>query len=57
MPGVTASYALGYLADYPAWPVRVEHQGEHRELMLVLEQAGFKVLRNHLAMRRKIGDH
>ena len=49
-------YALGYLADYPAWPVRVEHQGEHRELMLALEQAGFRVLRNHLAMRRKIGD-
>jgi ribosomal protein S18 acetylase RimI-like enzyme len=50
------AYALGALADYPAWPVRVEHQGEHRELISALEQAGFRVVRNHLAMRRKIGE-
>lgn len=48
------SYALAFLAEYPRWPVRVEHQGEHRELVQALEAAGFRVMRNHLAMRYKI---
>jgi GNAT superfamily N-acetyltransferase len=48
------SYALSFLSEYPRWPVRVEHQGEHRELVQALEAAGFRVLRNHLAMRYKI---
>lgn len=48
------SYALAFLAEYPRWPVRVEHQGEHRELVQALEAAGFRVVRNHLAMRYKI---
>jgi hypothetical protein len=48
------SFALSYLAEYPRWPVRVEHQGEHRELIWALEAVGFRVLRNHLAMRFKI---
>jgi hypothetical protein len=34
--------------------VRVEHQGEHCELVQALEAVGFRVLRNHLAMRYKI---
>lgn len=49
------NHALSFLSDYPRWPVRVEHQGEHRELIQALETAGFRVLRNHLAMRYKIG--
>ncbi len=49
-------FAMGYLSDYPAWPVRVEHPGEHVELMAALDQVGFCVVRNHLAMRRKIND-
>ncbi|HSN76857.1 MAG TPA: GNAT family N-acetyltransferase [Anaerolineae bacterium] len=49
-----AGFALSFLAEYPRWPVRVEHQGEHRELVQVLEAIGFRVLRNHLAMRYKI---
>jgi hypothetical protein len=36
--------------------VRVEHQGEHAELMAALNQVGFRVVRNHLAMRRKMSD-
>jgi ribosomal protein S18 acetylase RimI-like enzyme len=48
------SYALSFLSEYPRWPVRVEHQGEHRELVQALEAVGFRVLRNHLAMRYKI---
>lgn len=47
-------YALLFLADYPGWPVRVEHQGEHRELVQALEAAGFRMVRNHLAMRFKL---
>ena len=47
-------YALMFLADYPSWPVRVEHQGEHRELVQALEAAGFRMVRNHLAMRQKL---
>lgn len=49
-------YALAFLSDYPRWPARVEHQGEHRELVQALEAAGFRVLRNHLAMRCQIGN-
>lgn len=49
------NHALSFLSGYPRWPVRVEHQGEHRELIQALETAGFRVLRNHLAMRYKIG--
>jgi hypothetical protein len=48
------SYALSFLSEYPRWPVRVEHQGEHRELVQALEAVGFRVLRNHLAMRYKM---
>jgi ribosomal protein S18 acetylase RimI-like enzyme len=48
------SYALAFLTEYPRWPVRVEHQGEHRELVQALEASGFRVMRNHLAMRYKI---
>lgn len=47
-------FALSFLAEYPRWPVRVEHQGEHSELVQALEAVGFRVLRNHLAMRHKI---
>jgi hypothetical protein len=36
--------------------VRVEHQGEHRELVRALEEAGFRTLRNHLAMRCKVSN-
>jgi ribosomal protein S18 acetylase RimI-like enzyme len=48
-------HALAFLSAYPRWPVRVEHQGEHRELVQALEEAGFRTLRNHLAMRCKVG--
>lgn len=51
-PGLV-SHALAFLSDYPRWPVRVEHQGEHQELVQELQQVGFRVVRNHLAMRRK----
>ncbi len=51
---ILASYALSFLSEYPGWPVRVEHQGEHRELIQALEGVGFRVLRNHLAMRYKV---
>lgn len=47
-------YALSFLAEYPRWPIRVEHQGEHCELVEALEAVGFRVVRNHLAMRYKI---
>jgi len=47
-------YALMFLADYPSWPVRVDLQGEHRELVQALEAAGFRTVRNHLAMRFKL---
>lgn len=47
-------YALSFLAEYPRWPVRVEHQGEHRDLIAALEAAGFRAVRNHLAMRYKL---
>ncbi len=47
-------FALSFLAEYPHWPVRIEHQGEHRELVQALEAAGFRMVRNHLAMRYKI---
>ncbi len=50
------SHALSFLAGYPRWPVRVQHQGEHRELIQALEAAGFRIVRNHLAMRCKIGN-
>lgn len=49
-------FAMQTLAGYPAWPVRVDHQGEHTEMMAALERAGFRVVRNHLAMRRKISE-
>jgi ribosomal protein S18 acetylase RimI-like enzyme len=48
------SFAMSFLAEYPRWPVRIEHQGEHRELVQTLEAAGFRILRNHLAMRYKV---
>ncbi len=47
-------YALSFLAEYPNWPVRVEHQGEHRALIEALEAAGFRTVRNHMAMRFKL---
>lgn len=47
-------YALAFLADYPRWPVRVEHQGEHHALVEALQAVGFRVVRNHLAMRYKL---
>lgn len=47
-------YALAFLADYPPRPVRVDHQGEHLELMSALQDAGFRMVRNHLAMRRRV---
>lgn len=49
-------FALGKLASYPPWPVRIEHQGEHTQMMAALARSGFQVVRNHLAMRRKISE-
>ena len=46
--------ALTFLRDYPRWPVRVEHSGDHREMREAFQAAGFRVVRNHLAMRRKM---
>lgn len=48
------AYALSFLSDYPRWPVKVEHQGEHHELIAALQEAGFRVARNHLAMRQTL---
>jgi ribosomal protein S18 acetylase RimI-like enzyme len=47
-------YALSFLSEYPRWPVRVEHQGEHGELVEALQAAGFRMVRDHLAMRYKV---
>lgn len=49
-----AAYALQTLQEFPPWPIRVEHQGEHREMIEGLQQAGFRLVRNHLSMRRKL---
>jgi len=54
LEGKLVAFALNYLADYPRWPIRVEHQGEHVEMMDALANAGFRVVRNHLSMRLKI---
>ena len=48
------SYALGFLKDYRRWPVRVEHPGEHLEMVEALDAAGFRLVRNHLSMRKKL---
>jgi ribosomal protein S18 acetylase RimI-like enzyme len=48
------AYAMHWLADYPRWPVRVEHQGEHHQLIEALQEAGFQLQRNHLAMRKQV---
>jgi ribosomal protein S18 acetylase RimI-like enzyme len=47
-------YALGFLADYPRWPVVVQHKGQHPELIEALQVAGFATRRNHVTMRLKI---
>lgn len=48
------SFALAFLADYPHWPAEVRHQGEHREMIETLLRHGFQIVRNHLAMRKKL---
>lgn len=48
------AFALGYLADYPRWPVKIEHYGSHPELVSALQRAGFAIVRHHLAMRKKM---
>lgn len=47
-------HALQHLLAFPRWPIRVEHQGEHREMIDGLRQAGFRLIRNHLSMRLKL---
>ncbi|MEA3335184.1 MAG: GNAT family N-acetyltransferase [Chloroflexota bacterium] len=54
LEGKLVDFAMAFLADYPRWPVRVEHQGEHLEAIEALENAGFSLVRNHLSMRRRI---
>jgi hypothetical protein len=49
-----AAYALSYLADYPRWPIRIEQYGDHPELIDAVRRAGFTIVRNHLAMRKKM---
>lgn len=46
--------AFQYLSAFPGWPIRVEHQGEHREMVDALQQTGFRLVRNHLSMRKKL---
>jgi ribosomal protein S18 acetylase RimI-like enzyme len=48
------SVALGFLADFPRWPIKVEHLGEHPQLMEALQRQGFRSTRDHLTMRRKM---
>jgi len=48
------AFALHFLADYPRWPVEVTHPGEHQEMIEALQQAGFQITRNHLAMRKRL---
>lgn len=47
-------FALAFLNDCPRWPIRVEHSGEHQEMLEALQEAGFGVIRDHLSMRKKI---
>lgn len=47
-------HALQHLRGFPRWPIRVEHQGEHREMIDGLQKAGFRLIRNHLSMRQKL---
>lgn len=54
MEALLLAHLLAFLHDYPRWPVRIEHSGEHPQLLEALSTAGFRVLRNHLAMRRKL---
>lgn len=48
------AFALGYLAEYPRWPIKIEQQGDHPELVTALQRAGFAIVRHHLAMRKKM---
>lgn len=47
-------HAFQHLLEFPRWPIRVEHQGEHRQMIEALQQAGFRLVRDHLAMRQKL---
>lgn len=47
-------HAFQHLLEFPRWPIRVEHQGEHRQMIEALQQAGFRLIRNHLSMRLKL---
>ncbi len=46
--------ALAWLARPAALPVLVEHDGEHREGVAALEEAGFRALRDLITMRRAV---
>lgn len=48
------SVALNFLSDFPRWPIRVEHLGEHPQLTEALHRQGFRDVRDHLTMRRKM---
>lgn len=54
MERALVAHALRYLADYPRWPVTIDHFGEHPELLDALQEVGFSVVRNHLTMRKKL---
>lgn len=47
-------HLLTFLDDYPRWPVRIEHSGEHPQMIEALHAVGFHLVRNHMAMRRKM---
>ncbi len=46
--------ALAWLARADALPVMVEHDGEHVEGVAALQEAGFRVLRDLITMRRPV---
>lgn len=48
------AFALSFLADFPRWPIEVRHPGEHQEMIAALKGAGFRIVRDHLTMRKRI---
>ena len=54
LEGPLIGHAFQHLLEFPRWPIRVEHPGEHREMIDALQQAGFRLVRNHLSMRQKL---